>query len=257
MTSVNPVSNAGVDAPRAYTCTRSGTDVSLSTAIVTLPTSDAAVLGLQHELVGGPPGDARRVVDRDLRRRGDRGDRLRRRLLRRRQLSHWSLSSADCSGVAPGRSSGWPGWRGTSTARRSVPLWTTSLSARSPTRATRCFSGPSSQTRSVCEPVTRFGQDSSADPAPPVVGSSGSPRRAVSTTVPDSAGGCGGQQVGEQLLGAAGRQVRVVRPRGDPGQDRGGGDGRPGDEGDGPAQPACGRMVDCDGHHICERQCER
>src|ERR1700712_1447831 len=61
----------------------------------------------------------------------------------------------------------------------------TSDSANDPKSATRCLSGPATDTRAVCEPVINDCQSNDAPPSAP--GKDGNPNRAVSLTVPDNA----------------------------------------------------------------------
>ena len=93
LTLVNPTWNAGLLAPAAKICKRSGTDVAASIAICTLPMSERAVLGRELQLVRGTTGNSGGAIDNDRSRRVDRGKRLLSRSLRVERAQRWRSRS--------------------------------------------------------------------------------------------------------------------------------------------------------------------
>ena len=175
----------------------------------------------------------------DLRRRGDRLERRVGRLLRASSATPAAGLPRRVWAGRPGRCGGWRCLSWLDQVHRSVPLRTTSDSPSEPSSASRTWSGPAYQSRSVCEPETS--EVRSELPPPPRPGRLGRPRSAFCTIVPDRPSQPGLLDVDEQLR----TRVRCGSPpraAGGDGADRGaaGGEQR-GRRAAGPASGAAGR----------------
>ena len=154
-TDVNAVSNAGPagGCPRRSPAPAAGRRSRCRPRCRTSPTSDRVSRGCEHQLVGRPAGDRRGAVDGHLGRGVDRGERLLGGLLRRQRLG--ASAPAQCSRrLGRAAAACWAVFLPLVHSQTSRPLRTRSVSARSPTRATRALSAPSYQTRAVCDPAS-------------------------------------------------------------------------------------------------------